>query len=563
MHSIRLKITAVTIAAILTSLFVLGVIGVATIGRESDQTSAEKMEIISENMQLLLDAYLDSIEQSVQMSVHVAGDTLAELNASLLGDDSPEAKAKLDAILRSHCNEIEHAFSNIAGETSGIITYYYCVNADLGSGVQGFFWSRYGQESFTRQPDLNSNDLDINDTDHTLWYYSPLKAGRAVWVGPYKAHYLDELWTISYVAPVYKSGFLVGVLGMDIPFDTLIDQISSLKVYDTGFVFLMDKDGRALYHPTLAPGEVPNQVGLNLNDEIFRHRNSGRAMLRYRLGGERRQLAFSTLNNGIKVAVTAPVSEITASQRHMMAVLLGVTFVILAVFVVVTLLAMDAITRPLQELTKASRRLMAGDYEVELGYDREDEVGTLTAAFRQLRDHLKLYISDLNSRAYTDAMTGVRNKGAFSISLARLNDEIRLRQGKSGIEFAIIILDCNNLKQINDEFGHSRGDVYLQNACRAICRTFKHSPVFRLGGDEFGVILQRGDYQNRYDLLCVFDRTAEEVNESAQEPWERVSISKGMAEFAADADENAEQVLQRADELMYEDKRFYKQSLRA
>ena len=160
-------------------------------------------------------------------------------------------------------------------------------------------------------------------------------------------------------------------------------------------------------------------------------------------------------------------------------------------------------------------------------------------------------------------MTGVRNKGAFSISLARLNDEIRLRQGKSGIEFAIIILDCNNLKQINDEFGHSRGDVYLQNACRAICRTFKHSPVFRLGGDEFGVILQRGDYQNRYDLLCVFDRTAEEVNESAQEPWERVSISKGMAEFAADADENAEQVLQRADELMYEDKRFYKQSLRA
>ena len=80
MHSIRVKITAVTIAAILTSIIALGGIGILTIGMESDRASVEKMRLLTENTEYHLDAYLDSVEQSVEMAVHVADDSLENLD---------------------------------------------------------------------------------------------------------------------------------------------------------------------------------------------------------------------------------------------------------------------------------------------------------------------------------------------------------------------------------------------------------------------------------------------------------------------------------------------------
>jgi diguanylate cyclase (GGDEF)-like protein len=198
-----------------------------------------------------------------------------------------------------------------------------------------------------------------------------------------------------------------------------------------------------------------------------------------------------------------------------------------------------------------------GDYDVDLDYQGQDEVGVLTSSFRQMRDRLQIYISDLNSRAYKDALTGVKNKGAFHVSAGRLNDAIRMGEA----QFAVVMFDCNRLKQVNDQYGHNLGDVYLRAACSAICRTYAHSPVFRMGGDEFVALLQYQDYENRAKLLEEFDRMAGETNAQATHPWQMVNVSKGMAVYQQGSDATVEEVLNRADELMYEDKRRYKNSL--
>ena len=97
MHSIRVKITAVTIAAILTSIFTMGGIGILTIGMESDQTSVETMRLLTENTGQQLNAYLGSVEQSVEMAVHMADDSLKNLDMFLLGSvHTPEEPEKLD-----------------------------------------------------------------------------------------------------------------------------------------------------------------------------------------------------------------------------------------------------------------------------------------------------------------------------------------------------------------------------------------------------------------------------------------------------------------------------------
>ena len=554
MHSIRTKIMAVTIAAVLTSILALGGLGILSIRKDSDQTALEKMNLISENMQQRLDAYFTTQQLSVDMAGRIAKDSLKGLNFMLFSASlSPEEQRELDAGIAAHCEAVEHAFSAIAGNTDGVVTYYYCINAELGSNEHGFFWSRMGGGDFVKQADLNSNDLDINDLEHTTWYYTPLKVGGPTWVGPYPAHYLNEELTLSYVVPIYYSGFLIGVMGMDILFETITQQLDTLRVYDTGHVYLMERNGDILYHPELPRGTTLAILGDKVFDsEILKHSSNGNELIRYTLNGVEKQLSFSTLRNKMKIGVTVPVSEITASQRRLSLVILMVAIAILAVFSVIILVLVRALTRPLLNLASASQQLSDGNYDVRLDYAGQDEVGTLTRTFQQMRDHLRYYIDDLNSRVYTDAMTGIRNKGAFTIRTNQLNNEIE--KGEKPPEFGIILFDCNNLKKINDQYGHERGDIYLKTACQLICRIFAHSPVFRLGGDEFCVILQQDDYQKREELIGLFDRMARVRNSADVNPWEKISVAHGLAVFRPGEDQSADQVLSRADKAMYEHK---------
>ena len=102
-------------------------------------------------------------------------------------------------------------------------------------------------------------------------------------------------------------------------------------------------------------------------------------------------------------------------------------------------------------------------------------------------------------RAVTiDGLTGVKNKHAYLSAEAELNEQI-----EKGVQprFAIVILDLNGLKEINDQHGHQTGDNFLKAGCRAICDIFDHSPVFRVGGDEFAVIARGRDYERLDELI--------------------------------------------------------------
>lgn len=554
MHSIRLKITAMTIFAALTSILVMGSIGFLTLSRESDQASVEKMNLIGENLRQTLNAYFGSLQQSVEMGIHIAADSMETMDAGLfLHSADASRKEYLDATLARHCEDVEHALRSIAGNTSGVEAFYYCINSELGSGEKGFFWTREDGESFVRQEARDAAILNMNDTEHTVWYYAPIRAGTAMWTGPYTDAY-QGVPVLSYSAPIYSQGFLVGVLGMDILMDTITQQIDAMRVYDTGYVYLMEPDGSILYHPTLMSGYSQHDFDSNFDDSLFQRSSSGDQLIRYTINGEQRQLAFTTLANRLKVGVSVPVSEISASRRRMSIMILGVSAVLLAVFSLLALFLTRAVIRPLKNLVDASVRLMDGDYEAVLDYDGKDEIGILTQTFRHMRDYLKLYIQDLNSRVYYDAMTGVRNKGAYDISLGKLNG--RIRAGED-IAFAMVSFDCNELKHINDMYGHSQGDIYLKTACHLICQVFKHSPVFRMGGDEFAVILQGDDYREREDLIARFDREALDTAQRT-EPWTVVSAARGMAVYEKGRDTDAGQVMARADQAMYEDKRRHR-----
>ena len=120
-------------------------------------------------------------------------------------------------------------------------------------------------------------------------------------------------------------------------------------------------------------------------------------------------------------------------------------------------------------------------------------------------------------------------------------------------EFAVAVCDVNGLKVINDTLGHKAGDTYICSACRLICEYYDHSPVFRIGGDEFAVLLQGQDYENRHRILTA-------INEHIEQNigTNNVVASLGMAEFDPETDNTFHAVFTRADALMYERKQELK-----
>ena len=215
------------------------------------------------------------------------------------------------------------------------------------------------------------------------------------------------------------------------------------------------------------------------------------------------------------------------------------------------------ITRPLEELTKASELAIQGNYDFKLEYDEDDEVGKLTRAFQQLTSHVKEHISDLNKRVYVDALTSVKNQGAFSSALDSLQAQID--SSETPPEFGFCVFDCDGLKTINDQCGHDKGNLYLKNTCQLICRVFQHSPVFRIGGDEFSVILRNHDFEHRDELIVQFEKGAAEACEKALNKWEEIHVSKGLAVYDSSTDPYVIDTVRRADKNMYMDKRRHKQ----
>jgi diguanylate cyclase (GGDEF)-like protein len=118
-------------------------------------------------------------------------------------------------------------------------------------------------------------------------------------------------------------------------------------------------------------------------------------------------------------------------------------------------------------------------------------------------------------------------------------------------EFAIAVLDVNDLKRINDTEGHEAGDKCICDACEIICRTFKRSPVYRVGGDEFVVIFQDEDYARSEELVGLITQHNEEALSNGG-----LIIACGMAKY--DKETCVAEVFEVADRKMYENKKYLK-----
>lgn len=281
--------------------------------------------------------------------------------------------------------------------------------------------------------------------------------------------------------------------------------------------------------------------------------------------------------------VDISMDDIASHRRRLLTVLIGLQILMTVLVISLSVTVVNrALVSPINKLSQAASDY-SDDEDVrmhnhfsELDIRTNDEIETLSDSMKKMESDLNDKISSLfrttseltasrqevskmSEIARKDALTGVGNKHAYNTDMDELADTLKDAESGDEAKFGLAVIDLNDLKKINDSFGHEKGDIAIRELCRIVCGVFAHSPVYRIGGDEFTVLLRGKDLENIEDLV---DRLNRELlaagRDTAGDPWERVNASIGYAVYDPERDETHEDTFRRADRAMYLRKREMK-----
>ena len=271
-------------------------------------------------------------------------------------------------------------------------------------------------------------------------------------------------------------------------------------------------------------------------------------------------------------AAELSMNEVMNQRNRYLLTALSALLILAIVFIAFSLLLIDrTIIRPINKLSDTSEKYWSSGTAStirnefsQLQIHTGDEIETLSNSMKQMEQNIneqftkilettqklvttRQHADEMDRIANVDALTKVRNKRAYDEKAARLSEGLRTGEIR---DFGIAMIDLNDLKKINDNYGHDKGDIAIQRLCGMICAVFKHSPVFRLGGDEFAVVLEGHDLENEEALMCQLEKDIDlnRANETLK-PWERTSAAVGYARYSEG--DSIESVFKRADKAMY------------
>lgn len=533
MRSIQTKLMVLILAGVVISVALVGGIGIFSAQKAIDDDSIKIINSICSEKAQQLNNTLGRVEQTVNILSHYVIDDLDSVEK--LSD--PEYEEAYIASLQDLVHTAAH-------ETEGAVSVYVRLNPDIASPDGGIFNvidPDTGQFQAIEPTDISAYSPD--DTEHTGWYYQPVKAGKAIWMDPYHNKNID-MYMISYVRPVYKDNNLIGVVGMDIDFRYIINAAESIRIYDTGFAFLTDMNFNIVFHKDIEAGISVLEFSESFDDAEKASLVSKELLFEYTFDGVAKKAAFCMLENGMCLGVTAPVTEIDRTKNELIALIVIIGLVSMIVLFFITSSIARRIVQPLKELNRAAEKIANGELEVTLGCNTNDEVGRLTESFRETVKQLKIRIDYINDLAYTDKLTDVRNNTAYLSAVSQLKNDIESKTAR----FAVAVIDINGLKQINDNYGHDLGNRLIIAMAEAAAQVFGRDNIYRTGGDEFVVIMAEED-----EARC--ESMKQEFMKLIKTPRDGIGLSAAIGVATYDSnDDSYEAVFKRADELMYDQK---------
>lgn len=479
-------------------------------------------------------------------------------------------------------DDVDDLITFMTEENDVIQSVYIHYSLDITGAVarqEGVYFSRDDDGNYKEIPFTQAEI--VSDPVADYWYYGPIKSGKAGWTKPYFDGSVDD-YLISYVQPIFRDGIPVAIIGIDVSFSRLMKTIDKIRYHETGYLYLKEADGSLHYHEAYlkkeeSHGDESDEVVENA--ELMTADKTGDDLIRYNYKDGDRVMAFVTLRNGMKLVLCDSYDSIFNQRDRTADIMVVATFVLAVVFTLAAAIMASRITDPLRKLTAAATEISEGNYDVVLPPEKNDEVGELSKSFRLAVDKIREREADnqahaaaqdrriervsekikrqrndlvnMKNLAYADSLTNVKNKTAYDDTTGYIDGQIKAGTA----EFAVIMCDLNYLKIINDNYGHKAGDQALKRAAEILCQAFPMSTVFRIGGDEFVVIPSGFEYTKLEERLETLKLMLDEEKQSSDEINKQVSISVGTSVFDREKDNSYQEVFERADKNMYENKK--------
>lgn len=417
---------------------------------------------------------------------------------------------------------MKNDLSFISVGTAGSISYYLRLTPEIAGTKGGFSMQREearweGELSpFVEREPIDLAPYAPDDVPHVGWYYIPKKSNTATWIEPY-VDAVTNFYVISYVAPLFVEGKFIGVVGMDIDFNFIIQELRRMSIYDYGYVYLMNRNNIVLYHRDQPQGALfqPNPDFQEI--EIY-------------------------LANGMWLGIATPLSKVHDARNGILMNLIAAIVIVAMLISLLSITIASKAIKPLAGMTEAAKRIASGDLDVKISYESGNELGILVRSIREMAAKLEFYV-------YRDKLTGLRNAAAFMSKSAELNERSK---HEPDLKYGVVIFDANFLKKVNDTYGHEAGNELLRHAGNVIEKVFANSLAYRTGGDEFAAILEGYDYENRQGLLVLFDKMVAQEHFTVADDTLTLSVARGLGIYEQGMDFAA--VSKKADAAMYNHK---------
>lgn len=513
MRTIQSKILMVVIAALLVITALVTTIAV-TVTHEIMHTDADRiLNNVSQKEAAQINDMLNDFVKSAAIIEHYVTHEL----------DSAQA-LRDEEYLAQYTEKVRHLFDEIAVNTSGTYSYYFCFSPELTNGTTGFY-SQFETDGSVRELSKTEfSKLSLLTAQELIDYSNLSGTAGGEWVGPHPSRFTSET-VVSYIVPIYNEDTFVGILGFNMDFDYLLDRVNSISVYEYGYALLISGDKHICYN---------RSEEMEMNEQYTK--------------------ATTLLVNGMSLELRAAYKDIQSGIRPMLTYIITAFLIVFTLALLYTFWVTHKIVTPLKKLTAAAATISSGVQDVDLIVDSKDEVGILSHVLSDTYDKIREYSTYINALAYRDSLTGIKNSTAYTEAIEVLNKEINL----GNPEFGVLVADINNLKKTNDTYGHDIGNELIIHTAKILTDTFKTSSTYRIGGDEFVVILRGKDLEKHRALIERMDLTFSTDYVTVHDESVSVSIARGVAVFNADIDRVYTDVFAKADQAMYMNKESMK-----
>lgn len=385
MKSIRTKITVAIVLCSLISASFISLLSISDSRAISNAAAEKELILACANTGGEINALISRIEQSVNTISDIALDSLDFSNFK-----------NNNAYVEEYTNNLKESFFTFAEHTDGTITAYIRYNPEFTEPTSGLFLTRNNtNSSFESVTPTDFSMYDPSDAEHVGWYYLPVENKAPLWMDPYLNANIN-VYMISYVVPLYENGVSIGILGMDIDFGQLTALADGATAFETGYSFVVSSSGNILYHKDIASGtdlaEYNNGELNSVKEFVTDSSNQGKT-LQYTYNGDEKYLSYLELGNGMKLVLTAPLTEIKADANTLSVKILGFLAVGIIISLVLGVLIGGTIAKPIKNITGIIKQTAELDFCKNAGIDKlmkkKDETGIMATAVYEMRGVLR------------------------------------------------------------------------------------------------------------------------------------------------------------------------------